>query len=213
MDLDQMGFDRYQRFKFTAELIDRLAEGRSLSILDVGSFDQAMAGFVPGHRLETWEPEVSPARGGLPHAEGSVQVVTALDVLEHVAPGQRGFFIAELARVAAEALIIGFPIAPAAAAERLVLELTNSPWLAEHQAHGLPDPAEVEAVFDELGLGFQRHPNASLASWTAMMLLMYGVDSPELRGRISAFFNRNFYELENREPAYRYIYLCRPAAG
>jgi hypothetical protein len=43
-----------------------------------------------------------------------------------------------------------------------------------------------------------------------MMLLMYGLDDQRLRRDISGFFNRNFYRLENRAPAYRHIYLCRP---
>ena len=41
-----------------------------------------------------------------------------------------------------------------------------------------------------------------------MMLLMYGVE-PELRARISRFFNQHYYALENREPAYRYIYVLQ----
>ena len=45
-----------------------------------------------------------------------------------------------------------------------------------------------------------------------MMLLMYGLDDAGLRRDISGFFNRNFYRLENRSPAYRLIYLCRPGA-
>lgn len=211
--LESLGFDRYQRFRAAAGLIANLANGRGLTILDVGPFDEAFAAFLPGHRVRAYLDLVRPGQG-LAMADGAAEVVTALDVLEHVAPAERGFFLAELARVASLAVVVGFPIAPAAAAEEFVWRITQSPWLAEHRQHGLPEPAAVEAMLDGLGLAWERHPNAALPSWTAMMLLMYGVREVGLREEISAFFNRRYYELENREPAYRYIYVCRkPGQG
>ncbi|MFZ5585551.1 MAG: hypothetical protein ACOZHQ_06450 [Thermodesulfobacteriota bacterium] len=211
--LETLGFDRYQRFRAAAGLINGLAQGRGLAILDVGPFDDAFAAFLPGHRVQGHSGLVRPG-SGLPMADGVAEVVCALDVLEHVAPPERAFFLAELARVASLAVVLGFPIAPAAAAEEFVWRVTQSPWLAEHRRHGLPEPAEVEAMLDGLGLAWERHPNAALPSWTAMMLLMYGVRETGLREEISAFFNRRYYELENREPAYRYLYLCRkPGRG
>ncbi|MFH1058015.1 MAG: hypothetical protein V1797_04945 [Pseudomonadota bacterium] len=210
--LETLGFDRYQRFRAAAGLIDGLAGGRALTILDVGPFDEAFAAFLPGHQVQGYPGLIRPG-AGLPLADGAVEVVTALDVLEHVAPAQRGFFLAELTRVASLAVVLGFPIASAAAAEAHVWRITQSPWLADHRQHGLPEPAAVEAMLDELGLTWQRHPNAALPSWTAMMLLMYGVREAGLREEISAFFNRHYYALENREPAYRYLYLCRRPGG
>lgn len=206
-----LGFDRFQRFQATAQLIAGLAQGRSLSVLDVGGWDNALAAFLPGHGLEPWPHKVESQTGGLALPAKSRDVVVALDVLEHVPPGERRYFLSELARVCRLACVVGFPVLASAQAERFVLEMTGSAWLAEHQEHGLPDPAQVEAIFQELGLAFTRHPNACLPSWTAMMLLMYGVQDQPLRQRISRFFNQSFARLENREPAYRYIYLCRPA--
>jgi hypothetical protein len=213
LDLLSLGFDRYQRFRATAEMIRELADGRRLSVLDVGGFDNAFAAFLPEHDFAPWPEEVRRSSGGLSLPAASRDVVCALDVLEHVAPEERAYFIAELARVARLAVVLGFPVKAAAAAEAFVLELTGSAWLAEHKLHGLPDPAEVEAILHALGLGFTRHPNACLPSWTAMMLLMHGVHDPDLRRRISAHFNQAFAAVENREPAYRYIYLCRRDPG
>ncbi len=209
--IDELGFDRFQRFQATAELIAGLASGQRLSILDVGGFDNALAPFLPEHDLRPWGEKVLSCGGGLSLPDGSQDVVVALDVLEHVPPGERRFFLAELGRVCRLACVVGFPIKTAEAAEALVLELTGSAWLAEHRQHGLPDPAEVEAILGGLGLAFERHPNACLPSWTAMMLLMHGVQDLGLRARISQFFNRQYAPLENREPAYRYIYVCRPS--
>lgn len=206
-DLLDLGFDRYQRFKHAAVLIDELAAGEPLTILEAGSWDQAFAPFAPQHKITAHGELITPD-SPLAHPGNAFDLCLALDVLEHVPPDGRRFFIAELNRVARRAVVLGFPIADAAQAEGFVLELTGSPWLKEHQEHGLPDPGEVEAIFGELGLEFERHPNAALPSWMAMMLLMYGTQPP-LRERISRFFNRRYYELENREPAYRYIYVLK----
>lgn len=205
-------FDRFQRFRAAAELVCGFAKGgRRLSVLDVGSLDNAFGGFLPGHAVVPCEARIAPGSPA-PFADASFDVCVALDVIEHVAPGERAFFIGELARVAGQGLVLAFPVAQAAEAEAFVLELTRSAWLAEHQRFGLPEPADIEAILDGLSLAWTRHPNACLPSWTAMMLLMHGTDKPT-RLAISGFFNRRFCEIENREPAYRYIYRCaKPGA-
>jgi hypothetical protein len=208
-ELLKMGFDRYQRFRAVAEIITKIADGHSLDILDVGGFDASLTRFVSKHRVSQYSQHITPG-APLALADDSVDLVCALDVLEHVPLDGREFFISEVSRVAKRAAILAFPIKQAEEAERFVLSLTKSPWLAEHQEHGLPDPAKVKQTLRGLGLEFERHANACLPSWTAMMLLMYGVDA-KTREDISAFFNRHYYRLENREPAYRYIYVCRKA--
>jgi len=211
MDPYNIGFDRYQRFKATADLLEDLAGPQSLSILDVGSLDNTFALFLPRHQVQPWNDHILSSTGGLPLPDKTFDVAVALDVLEHIPPPERPFFMGELARISKLACVFAFPIASAALVEEFVLRLTGSKWLAEHKEYGLPDPAEIEAIFKRLGLTFSRHPNASLASWMSMMLLMHGVQDENLKAEISIFFNRNFYRLENREPVYRYIYLCRPA--
>jgi len=211
MDPYNIWFDRYQRFKATADLIEDLAGPQSLSILDVGSLDNAFALFLPRHRVKPWNDLILSSAGGLPLPDQAFDVAVALDVLEHVPPPERPFFMGELVRISRRACVFAFPIASAASVEEFVLRLTGSKWLAEHKEHGLPDPGEIEAIFKKLGLTFSRYPNASLASWMSMMLLMHGVQDENLKAEISIFFNRNFYSLENREPVYRYIYLCHPA--
>ena len=207
--LIKLGFDRYQRFRAAQELIEQLADGRRLTILEAGVFDQAFTPFLTGHDHRCWPEQIRPGHGvNLP--DRSVDLSMALDVLEHVRPEERAFFISELVRLADKAVLLSFPIKKAQEAEKFVLELTGSAWLAEHQRLGLPDHEEIEKLFDGLGLEFVRHPNGSLPSWTAMMLLMYGLERT-IRDQVCAFFNQNYYALENREPAYRYIYvLSRP---
>ena len=204
-------FDRFQRFRLAAELLGGLlGSAPGATVLDVGGHDAAFAAFLPGCAVHAYDGMVT--RGaGLPLADGAVDAAAALDVLEHVAPADRTFLLAELARVSRRGFVLCFPAPAAAEAERFVFETTGSAWLAEHLDLVLPDPAEVEAVLTALGLAFERRPSASLPSWTAMMLLMHGVGK-DLRHSISSFFNHHFAVIEDREPAYRAMYLCRKPA-
>jgi hypothetical protein len=206
-------FDRYQRFRAVADLLSGLERApNGLLILDVGGFDGEFAKFLPGDRVRPWGELIRPENGPLPFKDGSFDVVVALDVLEHVIPEERPFFLAETARVASRALVLSFPVHEASEVEEFVLGLTGNPWLAEHRIFGLPRPADVEAVLDTLGLDHTRHPNASQASWMAMHLMMHRLRE-DLKEKVSEFFNRRYFELENREPAYRAIYFCTPARG
>lgn len=201
-------FDRYQRFRAAAEIIDSMpGAGNGFRMLDAGGFDDAFREFVAKHELIPHNEHISPENGPASYANEAFDICVALDVLEHVPPKNRLFFLSELTRISRVGLVVGFPVAAAQEAERFVLRLTGSAWLAEHQQYGLPEPKEVEALFTQLGLRFTVTPNACLPSWTAMMLLMHGTDKPT-RLTISEFFNRCFFCIENREPAYRYIYTC-----
>ncbi|MEW5775070.1 MAG: methyltransferase domain-containing protein [Thermodesulfobacteriota bacterium] len=201
-------FDRFQRFRLAAELLaSLLGPEPGGAVLDVGGHDAAFAAFLPGCAVQAFDGRIT--RGaGLPLPDGAVDAAAALDVLEHVDPADRTFFLAELARVSRRGFALCFPVPAAAEAERFVCEMTGSAWLAEHRDLVLPDPDQVEAALRALGLEFERRPSASLPSWTAMMLLMHGVDKAH-RLSISSFFNRHFAEIEDREPAYRAMYLCR----
>lgn len=201
--MQDLAFDRYQRFRAASELIDEIAA--NASILEIGSFDNALAPFLAAHQHQHWPQIIRPGQPiNLP--DNSYDICLALDVLEHVPANEREFFISELARVGKRAVVLAFPVSSSMAAEKFVWQLTGSAWLAEHIELGLPDKQATEELFSKLGLSYSCHPNAALPSWTAMMLLMHGVE-PDLRATISAFFNRHYYMLENREPAYRYIYV------
>ncbi|MBW2618672.1 MAG: class I SAM-dependent methyltransferase, partial [Deltaproteobacteria bacterium] len=106
-------FDRYQRYKATVDLIQELAGSDSLETLDVDGHDDLLDTLLPGHRVKLWTEHVLSTSGGLPLEDRAVDVALALDVLEHVAPAERPFFINELARACKLACIFAFPIASA----------------------------------------------------------------------------------------------------
>lgn len=146
-----------------------VAEVSGRTLLDVGSGSTGIAGWLPARWSVTaidadfadYGPASRPAEDGarrivgdarrLPFADRTFDVVLALDLLEHVAPWDRGTVLAELRRVTRRRLIVGCPAG--AAAERADRRLADRyrakgheppGWLAEHLTHGVPDPAELE---------------------------------------------------------------------
>lgn len=185
-----------------------LGRDGGLHVVEVGAPDVGLAPFLPDHRVTPLARRVQ-SGGQLPLPDKSVDLVAGLDVLEHIAPEDRAAFVADLARVAIHGVVLSFPAAQAEETERFVARMTGRITFSDHQRFGLPEPADIEAMIDRAGMGFERRPNGCLASWLGMTLLFAGMQSKRAKREIDAFFNERFYELENREPAYRYVYLCR----
>jgi hypothetical protein len=81
----------------------------------------------------------------LPFVDGEFGVVLALDVLEHIAAGDRERALDEFARTARRRVIVACPTGDAALATDLRLAaalrrraLAPPPWLLEHEANGFP---------------------------------------------------------------------------
>lgn len=203
-DLLSMPFDRYQRFKAVADLLNTFRPS-GLSVIDVGGDDGAFAKFISGHSCLSVDKQSGVNGTNLPFPDKSFDAAVSIDVLEHVPQSERGVFIRELLRVARHKVIIAAPFANSAEAEKVVFALTNNPWLREHIELGLPKEEQMEALFNQLGLNYNKHYNGNLASWIGMIILHH-VFTGEQHKLLNGFFNRNFYHLENRPPAYRTIY-------
>ena len=86
---------------------------------------------------------------GLPFRDDAFGVVLCLDVLEHVPAAERAGFVRELARVAAERVILACPSSEAQAIDDLLVTTFQGagtalpPWLTEHYDCGLPTPDEI----------------------------------------------------------------------
>ncbi|WP_217915152.1 class I SAM-dependent methyltransferase [Miltoncostaea marina] len=133
------------------------------SLLDVGSGSVGFAcvgGDQPfvGIDVDFWgppAPAMVPLRsvpGRLPFADRAFDTVISLDALEHVPPGEREGFVAEIARVAARRAVVVCPCDEAAGIDELMRRMyarrgEEAPgWLWEHAEHGLPTRAAVAAA-------------------------------------------------------------------
>jgi len=147
--------------RFLAAVQESVGELRPGSLLDVGCGEgivtERLARAFPSTRvvgvdvadpslLEEWETRRAPNLGfapgsayALPYADDEFEVVTAFEVLEHLErPGEA---LAELARVAAGALVLSVPREPwwrvtNALSGRYLRDLGNTPGHVNHWSRG-----------------------------------------------------------------------------
>ena len=190
--LKTLGFDQYERHAVTRSVIDRvrrLIGGGPVRILDVGGAASALARFLPSDRVIAID--VLPSSQGeyvwgtgaaLPFRDGSFDIATCHDTLEHVPADLRRKVVAEMARVAREMVLIQGPFDEpgVAAAERIVMDASRQAlgdrsetvrFLTEHRQHGLPDLNSTRAQLEDLGFTTVVIPNGALNEWVLKMML------------------------------------------
>ncbi|MCC5874817.1 MAG: methyltransferase domain-containing protein [Candidatus Sumerlaeia bacterium] len=133
----------------------------------VDTVDERMDGYTVGSALE------------LPFGDDSFDVVTTIDVLEHIPPKHRPLFLSELCRVCRSTVIIAAPFHHEATAQLESLLNTAHenifgdahPWLGEHVEHGLPKLREIfEAMPGSHGI-VEAVENYDLGKWFTWQLL------------------------------------------
>ena len=112
----RMSFDQLQRYRLAAELIEEVRGNATLSILDAGSREGYLGGFLPDDKIIGVDrSDFSGDRfikGDvlcLPFPDRSFDIVLTLDVLEHIPERERLKFLGELKRVSRKAVILGAP--------------------------------------------------------------------------------------------------------
>ncbi len=228
IDVLELPFDQYQRYKLVADLLDEVRPpGARWSVLDVGGRTALLRAFLPRDRVTLVDLEASPEPGlvlgdgaRLPFATASFDAVTAFDTLEHVPPPRREAFVAECRRVARRYVAIAGPCQHPAVeeAERLLQRFLKDKlgvehrFLEEHRHHGLPDRGSVEAQLSASGARVTSVGHGSVERWLALMCVsMYMDYTYELHGvaaRFFRFYNENLYRSDHRAPVYRHAILA-----
>jgi hypothetical protein len=122
----------------------------------------------------------------LPFKTGAFHTVLSTDTLEHVPPPQRGAFLAELTRVAAQRVIVVFPADHGDEVDRCLQEVYRSTglpqpdWLFEHMEHGMPSSMAVEATLS--GFDGWRLEALPAVGDLVNILMVLGDVMPGLRG-------------------------------
>lgn len=198
-----LSWDRYVRLKAAANAISNLSL-QDRTILDVGGYDGALALFLPEFELDL----VDPATTGVSflHAQiaaESYEVVTAIDVLEHIVPTERSRALTAICRVARKYVVLNYPCQQSKQAQELVLKATNNPLIREHVQWELPDSDWVLATVANLGFRGYAMPHTNLAVWLGQYLTLNLV--PEAAPALNRYLIESHHEEPFSVPLYHLV--------
>lgn len=185
-------FDLHERYSLTQRIANLLwpERTRPLRVLDVGGHSSPLKYLLPDdvvvmidvkppgtltHLPIEFDSYVQASGASLPFADGSFDLVTAHDTLEHVPAPARPSFLNELLRVAGGHVILNGPVydPQTARMERVVARLQErlghgeNAFLSEHIRMGLPERRSIEAFLEEAGKSWTSIPNGQLSVWLA----------------------------------------------
>ena len=222
--LIQLPFDQYQRYKIAEEIINELRDKKRMKILDVGGNPGILKKFLPNDNVFILDLEkgkgkhfISGNALRLPFPNKSFDVVVSVDVFEHIPLKDKEKFLKEELRVSKRINIIATPCydKELALAEKIVCDFIyvkyniRYKFLEEHFKNKLPDlNATINFIknrhFDCVWVN-----NGYLYNWLFMMLLNFHFEwmdsTKSILKKVNEFYNRNFYNSDNRVPSYRKV--------
>ena len=150
-------FDVYERHKFIGSFVPDAS-----TILDVGGSMSQLGKFSNPSKIVTADvkPPADIVYDGkkIPVDDASYDIVTSIDVLEHVPPQFRKEFVKELNRIARKSVIISAPLGTKTHVQYEKEELANAekknidiPYLKEHIELGLPNPELINSFAKQYG--------------------------------------------------------------
>lgn len=177
--------DQAHRFRAVLEALSWSLPGGAGEILDVGgypgSFARAAQHCFPKATIsvaDVYDAEMNHyakvSGAELPFEDGKFDAVVSIDTFEHIPPGSRKEFLAELCRVSRRFVVLTAPFHHAATeeVERILDGIHRQllgrphPWLEEHLRFGLPKVEETAAAWpDSHGL-VAVESSYDLAAWT-----------------------------------------------
>jgi len=232
-----MPFDQFQRYKAVEEVIQiiKAESGRKhLKILDVGGYYKNSEGqdtfplkeFLPDEEITVLDiidcqlPRyIKGDAVRMPFNPNTFDVLVSQDVLEHISPGEREKFLDNLFQTTTEFIILGAPLRTdnTILAEKILSEFILKTLkgkhreLQEHIEKGLPQQEEIESLLMKKRVTYCDFPSGYLNNWLLLMMVKHYLldipDSKTLSTLIDRFYNRNFYESDQRPPAYRHMYV------
>jgi hypothetical protein len=154
-------------------------------------------------------------------ADGSFDIVVALDVFEHIEPARRAAFLRHITRVGRRMTLIAAPFdsAHVRRAEQEAIaywdSLFDKPyrWLTEHAEQGLPDLADTTAKLDGMGVAYCRLGHGRLDLWRELLKTHFAeVLCPDMRGLMQSLhrhYRDRLFEIDCDPAAnYRQFLFC-----
>ncbi|MCJ7579163.1 MAG: class I SAM-dependent methyltransferase, partial [Candidatus Aminicenantes bacterium] len=227
-------YDQYQRYSVVEEYLKGFYSEKEVTVLDVGGVSPANSG------TSLWTP-ISRAFSGtahvldpiflkgehftqgdgtnLPYKNETFDVITALDVIEHIPPKKREMFVAELLRVAKHSILLSAPFqsAPIEQAEEALFSQIKTLFDAEHQqllehrTLGLPEVVTIDQILENLASSSTSFPFGSLTNWLFFQSLknvfLFGKNTKEILSLIDRWQASNNPSSEWEPPFARYFWI------
>lgn len=228
-------FDQYQRYRdvqISVDIIKKMDGQEKLKILDVGGHHYNFEGehelplvkFLPLDDVTVLDVKDCPlpnyVKGdgmSLPFNDNEFDLITSMDVLEHIPQEGRVKFIKEMARVSKGYVILSAPfysvnteLAEKALFEYVFLQLkTRHEQLKEHISNGLPKYEEIEKILSAKFSSYIDFPSGNIDNWLYMMILKHRLlainNSTDYHRLLDRYYNINLYEQDHRLPSYRKV--------
>lgn len=181
-------YDQFQRYSVLKEFLEVFYQGKDIRVLDVGGLSPDRDGkhlWLPLKAIFAGESIVVDTayyknkdfiqvKGkSLPFENKSFDVVSALDVFEHVPEKDRGDFLEELVRVSKGSLFLSAPFREKSIeqVEGLVFDQINKMYglrhkqLLEHRKYGLPDVEATTQILSKFFPSGESFSYGSLGNW------------------------------------------------
>ena len=229
-------YDQLQRYAVLRLLVEEL--GQPLRVLDVGgaAADRVGTGFwlpaaeiLAGTGADVMVADVSDcglpgfikASGtDLPFADGSFDVVSAFDVLEHVSKAERAAFLNELGRISSRIVLVSCPTkSPGVEQAEALLNAEilrqygiEHGMLVEHRTHGLPLEEEIAAALEGAGLTAASFGYGALSTWLAYQAFrssfLLRMEAPRATEAIDRYWAGQPQAAELSAPFYRRYWIA-----
>jgi len=156
----------------------------------------------------------------MPFRDEKFDMVSALDVLEHVPPGSRETFLQELCRVSRDLVLVSAPFADenTERAEKLLFDQVKTLYglphcqLEEHRQYGLPEREMVSGVLKKQAVSGTDFSYGSLESWIFFQSLrhcfIFQPESKDMNEVIDWFEIEHLKENEFRPPFSRHFWIA-----
>ena len=233
----EVPFDQYQRYRITAEIAGAFGPSGPTPprALDVGGHfsdpdgtpRRPISEFLPAWRTVTADLPSSPlagyvrARGDeLPFADRSFDLVSSVDVLEHVPADRRERLIGHLVRASRRVVMLAAPFASplVSQAESLVAEFVERTCgyvqgqLSEHRERGLPDLDATRRQIEVSGWSAVVFRYGNLWRWLFMMIDKHAVaalpSSHAVHRLLDARYNEQAFATDTEAPCYRHFIVA-----
>jgi len=227
-------YDQFQRYSVLKACLEVLFPEKPIRILDVGGAAPDRSGkacWLPVHKtawIEAYVVDIisCPGKGfiqgdgrKLPFKDNSFDLVSCLDVLEHIEEAERESFLQELCRVSRDVVLLANPFddEEIKKAEQVVFDQVKAltgvehEQLKEHKAFGLPEKTVASEALNKYIRFGAEFSFGSLENWLFLQSLKYSFWYKDNKEIIHELFDRfmasRLNSLEFEPPFYRHFWF------